>query len=105
MAKKLMCFARGRPGEWEAICLDFDIAVQGLSFEEVAKLLEISIADYVESAEREQPEIARRLLRRAVPVHIQLRYLLSFIWHTLRRRRRGGGDDRLEHNFEMPCPA
>lgn len=101
--KKLTCFARGRPGEWEAICLDFDIAVQGQSFEEVMALLDVSIADYVESARQETPKVRDRLLRRAAPAHIRLGYLVAFLWHNLRHRQKD--DDRLEHSFQMPCPA
>jgi hypothetical protein len=103
MVQKLTCFARGREGDWEAICLDYDIAVHGRSFEEVAELLGISIADYVESAARETPEAAQRLLSRRAPRRVWLAYILAFLWHNIR----GGdkGDDRLEHSFQMPCPA
>ncbi len=34
MRKVLRCYAEGRNGEWEAICLDLDIAVQEKSFED-----------------------------------------------------------------------
>ena len=102
MVQKLSCFARGREGDWEAICLDYDIAVHGRSFEEVEKLLAISIADYVESASQEAPEAAKRLLSRRAPVRVWLAYILGFLWHNFRR---GGKDDRLEHSFQMPCPA
>lgn len=104
MSKKLLCYARGRPGEWEAICVDFDIAVQGRSFEEVSRLLEESVADYIISAGKEQSEAAQRLLSRRVPLRVHLGYLLAFIWHAIRGRRRQD-DDRLEHSFQMPCPA
>jgi hypothetical protein len=103
MAKKLICFARGREGDWEAICLNYDIAVHGRSFDEVEKLLSISIADYVESAMQEPPEAAARLLNRRVPRHVFLAYILAFLWHNIRGG--GKGDDRLEHSFQMPCPA
>ena len=35
MRKLLRCYAERHHGQWEAFCLDFDIAVQGSSFEEV----------------------------------------------------------------------
>jgi hypothetical protein len=105
MADKLLCFANGRPGEWEAICLDYDIAVQGTSFDEVEKLLEVSIDDYVESARQEQPAVRDKLLRRAAPAHVWFRYFLGFFWHNLVRRRRRNDGDRLEHSFQMSCPA
>jgi len=49
----VLCLARGRPGDWEAICLDFDIAVQGESFEQVENLLMTSVRAYVEDAMKE----------------------------------------------------
>jgi hypothetical protein len=101
--KKLSCFARGREGDWEAICLDYDIAVHGRSFDEVEKLLRISIADYVESAMREAPQAAQRLLGRRAPRRVWLAYILGFLWHNVRGG--GKGDDRLEHSFQMPCPV
>ena len=103
MVKKLVCFARGREGDWEAICLDFDIAVHGRSFEDVQQLLRISIADYIESAAQESPEAAARLLRRSAPVHVVAGYIIAFLWHNFRKG--GKGDDHLEHSFQMPCPA
>ncbi len=105
MANKLTCFARGRPGEWEAICLDYDIAVQGRTFEEVEQLLGMSIDDYVESARQEPPDVRDRLLRRAVPTRVRLSYILGFVWHNLASRRRRDDGDRLEHSFQMSCPA
>jgi hypothetical protein len=103
MANKLTCFAKGRPGEWEAICLDYDIAVQGRTFEEVEELLALSIDDYVESARQEPPRVRDKLLRRAVPRLVWLRYVLGFLWHNLASRRRRDDVDRLEHSFQMSC--
>lgn len=105
MTNKLVCFARGRPGEWEAICLDYDIAVQGRSFDDVQGLLRLSIDDYIESARKESPEVRDKLLNRSVPRRVWLGYILGFVWHNLRRRRRRDDGDRLEHSFQMSCPA
>ena len=35
MDRMVRCYAKGHTGDWEAICLDLDIAVQGESFEDV----------------------------------------------------------------------
>lgn len=105
MSNNLLCFARGRPGEWEAICLDYDLAVQGETFQDVERLLEISIEDYVESARQEAPAIRDRLLNRTAPARVRLGYFLGFLWHGLRHRRNRDNGDRLEHSFQMPCPA
>ena len=53
MTKFLTCYATGDSGGWEAICVDFDIAVQGKSFEEVFQELKVAIREYVESAKQE----------------------------------------------------
>jgi len=66
----LVCFAKGRPGEWEAICLTFDIAFQGSSEEEVQRSLREAIALFVQSARDERdPKLRHKLLhRRGRPV-------------------------------------
>lgn len=43
------CFAEGNGASWEAFCLDFDLAVQGRSFEDVYAKLNDQIALYIES--------------------------------------------------------
>ena len=45
----LHCYATGRDGDWEGICLDLDIAVQGSSFEEVARSPRDAVSLYLES--------------------------------------------------------
>jgi len=37
--RRLLCFAQGTDGDWDAACPDLDIAVQGRSCEEVYDLL------------------------------------------------------------------
>ncbi len=89
----LVCFAKGRPGEWEAICLTFDIAVQGASEEEVQHSLRQAIALFLQSARDERdPKVREKLLRRRAPVGVWLRYASSFFLHVvLGRHRRSDG--------------
>ena len=49
MHKVLRCHAEGRDGDWEAFCLDLDIAVPGRSFEDVFRALNEAIALHVEA--------------------------------------------------------
>src|SRR6185503_2729656 len=37
--RRLLCFAQGTDGDWDAACADLDIAVQGGAYEEVYDLL------------------------------------------------------------------
>jgi hypothetical protein len=100
----LVCFAKGRPGEWEAICLTFDIAVQGSSEEEVQRSLREAIALFVQSARDERdPKLRYRLLHRCAPLRVWLRYVSSFFLHVVFSRRRSDGYS--EDGFVMPCPA
>ncbi len=50
MRRIVRCVAEGRGDEWEAICLDLDIAMQGQSFEDVFASLNKAIALHIETA-------------------------------------------------------
>lgn len=64
---------RGRPGDWQAICVDFDLAVQGESLEDVRRELADAIETYLEYvADLPQDEQARFLNRKA-PLGLRLR--------------------------------
>jgi hypothetical protein len=100
--KSLRCYAHGRPGEWQAICLDFDIAVQGKSFEEVRDSLREAIRGYIEHASTEDEQTRHALLNRRAPFLVYARcwlhYHLSGILHK--------GDSSESHaGFQLPCPA
>ena len=102
MNKAIWCYAEGRPGNWEAVCLDFDLAVQGRSFDEVYRELDESISMYMEYVsslpEREQ----RRFLSRKVPLNLRLRFILVLLVTTLFKN---SGDDRDRAGFLLHCQA
>jgi predicted RNase H-like HicB family nuclease len=91
------CYASGREGAWEAICLDLDIAVQGRSFEEVSALLEEAIVLYLETVS-DLPEAERvSFISRPVPFWTRLGFAIQAFWSALRARP----DGELEHQFTM----
>lgn len=98
--RRLLCFAEGKEGDWDAFCVDFDIAVQGRTFEEVYELLNQSIADYIEAAFREDEVTRKRLLNRRAPLLVRWSYLLKYF-----RAARQSGDDNLLHGYTAPCAA
>lgn len=102
MARSLTCFAHGRDGEWEAICVDLDIAVQGQSLEDVRDLLSRAIRDYVDSARREEPAVRDALLSRRAPLWVRIRRHCSFLLAMIRHKTR---DDESAAGFTIPCPA
>lgn len=75
MARTLHCYAEGRDGTWEAICLDLDIAVQGRSFTDVYEGLHEAIVLYLESVESAPRAERARLLSRRAPLSVRLRFL------------------------------
>lgn len=101
MNKVLRCYATGREGQWAAFCIDFDLAVQGRSFQEVYDRLNDAIRDYVERV-HELPEADRvRLLRRRAPLGSRLQFLGALIASALRSH----GDDDERHGYTLPCAA
>jgi hypothetical protein len=70
--RDLYCIARGNGDQWEAFCLDFDIAVQGRSFDETRSRLAEAIFGYIESVAAEPEPDRARLLSRRAPLHVRL---------------------------------
>jgi predicted RNase H-like HicB family nuclease len=83
MPKAIVCVATGRENDWEAFCLDFDLAVQGKSFEEVRVSLGRAIDMYLSSALAEPEPIRSRLLARKAPFSVRLMWACRVFWSTL----------------------
>jgi predicted RNase H-like HicB family nuclease len=100
MNRVVLCYVERSGGQWQGLCLDFDIAVQGNSLEEVLDGLKAGIGMYIEAA-KEMPEADRhRLLHRRAPLLVRLAISLRLFWAGLRG---GGTGDRCD--MMMPCPA
>ena len=67
----LRCYAFGSGDSWEAICVDFDIAVSGTSLGEVRSSLETGIELYLEEVAEAAPEDRRYLLSRRSPWRVR----------------------------------
>ncbi len=94
--------AHGRNGEWEAFSLDFDLAVQGHSFEEVSEQLHEAVNAYLATA-MEQPEPARsKLLRRTVPLRVRLVWGIKIALWTMFHNKR---TEESTFGFPVSCPA
>lgn len=101
MSRVLRCYAEGRDGEWEAICLDLDIAVQGDSFEDVFHSLGDAVSLYLESVANLPQGEPSHLVDRPAPLAVRLRFLM----HVLRSTFRDRDTDDHWHQFTMPCAA
>jgi hypothetical protein len=104
MDHRLIGVAHGRGDQWEAYCLDYDLAVQGRSFEEVQSSLVQAIHMYLDTALSEPEPIRSRLLNRRAPFLVRLTWALRLFWsalfgHATRR-------ERVSDTFEfLACPA
>ncbi len=99
----LRCYAEGRPGAWEAVCLDFDLAVQGESLEDVLGSLKKAIGMYLETVHELPEEERKRFLNRRAPLSLRLK----FLWHVVRSvlANKDGPDRKARAEFLIPCPA
>ena len=98
----LRCYVEGSGRQWEALCLDLDIAVQGESFEAVVASLRESIGLYLEHVMSLPESEQRRFWRRRAPLSMRLR----FLWNVIRASVRDDGrDGKQRAEILIPCPA
>jgi hypothetical protein len=97
----VLCFAHGRESDWEALCIDFDIAVQGRSFDEVKSMLDGAVASYVDDARLETPNVRDRLLKRRAPWYVTLGMTLRLIAFNLFHGRKS----EAQASFPVLCPV
>lgn len=76
------CYAKQEEGEWVAVCLDFCLATQGSSLDEVKHKLEEQIAFYVDEALQDQ-EYGNQLLARRAPITQWLEYYFIRLSHMI----------------------
>ena len=82
--RKLTCYAWGKPGNWEALCVDFDIPAQSESFEQVRRELADAVDTYLDYVSDLPKSEQRRFLNRKAPLSLRLRLaLMSKISRTL----------------------
>jgi hypothetical protein len=99
--RTLHCYAEGRNGAWEAICLELDIAVQGSFFEEVFSSLQHAISLYMGGVANLPSGERGGLLHRPTPLWVRLR----FVTHALCCLFSDGEDGTQRHQFTMTVAA
>jgi len=102
VSKVLRCYAEGHGGEWEAICIDLDIAVQGASFEGVFESLNTAIALYLETVEALPADERARLVERPVPLGVKLKLLQRALSVLFRDH---SNDESYSHQYTVSRAA
>jgi hypothetical protein len=95
----LTCGLVGRGSSWEAICFDFDIAVQGDSVVDVQGKLSAAIESYLEYVATLPEEERNRLLSRRAPWHVRAKFTMGMVATMLFHRSGGSG----KQSFGLPC--
>ncbi len=75
--RKLTCYAWGRPGDWEALCVDYDLPAQGKTLEEVRRELADAVDTYLEYVADLPESEQRAFLSRKAPLNLRLRLALA----------------------------
>ncbi len=88
------CYAEGVNDQWEALCVDFDLAVQGRSFDEVYGKLNEQIELYLEGISALPPEEQRRLLNRKIPFLERIRIYAKLLATVVSRKA-----DKQRHSY------
>ncbi len=99
----LRCYAWGAKDDWEGMCIDLDLAVQGRSLDEVKSLLNEAVGSYLDDLQKEAAPDARRLLHRRAPLWLRLRLQFEYAIARMLDRTRDGNHRR--HGYAFHCPA
>ena len=95
----LSCYAVHHKEGWEAICLDFDIAVQGESFSEVSQKLGEALRSYIEYIMTLPAEDRARFLARRAPWHVRAKFVIGVVLTKISQKHDSGG----YQSFGLPC--
>ena len=79
MGRRLRCYAYGRGNNWQAICVDLDIAVHATSLEEVKCALREGVELYLSAVADTPTEDQHQLLNRSCPWYVRAK-LACLAW-------------------------
>lgn len=76
-------------GQWQAICVTFNLAAQGDSLPEVRRKLQAMVEDYIHDAtEGEDQAHCEYLLNRRAPLYFWAKYVRALLLSRFYRRRK-----------------
>ncbi len=86
----LRCYAEEIDGQWQAFCIDLNLAAQADTFEDARVSLHSMIGSYVYDAiEGEDQDYADQLLTRRAPISLRLRYHYRKLQHSANWAKKG----------------
>ncbi len=103
MARKIRCYAEGCDGRWQAFCLNFDLAAQGASPDDVRHDLEAAISMYLEYVSDLPAEDQAQFLRRRAPAGHWLKFALISLCSLVRRHSKPRAESWAEPDAQAPA--
>ena len=82
---KFKCYIYGKDSDWEAICTDLDIAVQGNSCDEAKSLLDEAIGGFLHEVEKLPVNDQKEFLTRRAPILLRISLYLQYSLFRLRK--------------------
>lgn len=101
MNRTLTCYAYGHGKMWEAICVDLDLAVDGVSLDDVKRKLTGVMHTYIEDASKEDEKTRVSLLNRKAPLWLRCKLRLMHAWYATKQKKSNDGYEA----FGMQCAA
>jgi hypothetical protein len=85
-SKSLRCFAEKKGNQWQAFCVDLNLAVQGDSFPIVRDKLDAMVGSYIHLAfEQDSAQAREDMLNRPAPLSLRARYVMIFMENRIRQ--------------------
>ena len=81
--RKFRCYVHGKGSEWEAICTDLDISVQGDSFGDAKSLLNEALVVFFEALEEDSEADQKHFLKRKSPLWLRSLYYWRLVLFRL----------------------
>jgi hypothetical protein len=103
MKNLIRIYAEGQDKLWKVVCLDFDVAVRGDSFQDALESLDIAMSEYVQYIRRLPEDEQSALLGRKAPFAL----LIKFAWLVFQAifKPNSNGDGEGRAGIMLPSPA
>ena len=103
MKNLIRIYAEGQDKLWKVVCLDFDVAVRGDSFQDALESLDIAMSEYVQYIRRLPEDEQSALLGRKAPFAL----LIKFAWLVFQAifKPNSNGDGEGRAGIMPPSPA
>ena len=111
MEQSLLCCVEGtEDGKWEALCLNYDLSVEGESIDDALHNIVKAVDDYLEYVETLPQKEQSRFLRRGVPYFYKMKIfywaICALIFHKANERlQRGRFVLPYKHQGALPYGA